>query len=261
MNSLISALLESRNFEILANFHEILENSLNLLQFLHQSRDSLQKNRNLSNISNIFLLNSLVLLSFYPKICESSLFSLTISRENAEILELSDQCNIDSYAILFRYLEFLYIPELLQTFRENSDNFEKNLEKMLKFMRVCRDNLVENCKWTFRYREVSFLMGFLLNERLFLSENIAKTSVFSKFIMETWEIGSKYWLVQRAMVDQLFKILWKFPELMGKFADLIVFLLKSKETRGFDSNLLFYLDEFFVPVFIEFSKNFIDFLV
>lgn len=243
-NAILTALLESKT-AIFPDFPEIFENGLNIIILMIKQHE-LQKDRAFNNIKNILIFNYFVILQNDESINNIDLFKETLENLFSDIFDICDQCNIDSYAVLFRFLEYLYVPYILKKI----DNDEGNscIENLIKFMKVCRNNLVENCKWTFRYQEVSFLMGFMINESFFFNEKIVNSRLLNKFIMETWEVGSKYWLVQRAIVDQLFKIFYRFPEKMKDCTDIIIFLLKSKETRGFDSNLLFYLNEYYIPV-------------
>jgi len=243
-NEILCVLLEVQKFQFIEDFKVINEKGLHLIDLIISS-NNFQNNRAFNNIRNILIYNYLVFLSSDRLNISSALFKETTENLLNNIFDLCDQCNIDSYAIFFRFVEKLYIPYILNKIDENKSC---DFEEIQKFMKVCRNNLVENCRWTFRYKEVNNLMGFLLNEQFFLNENLIKSKILNKFILESWEVGSKYWLIQRSIVDHLFKIFYKFPEIMHNFYDVIIYLLKSKENRGFDANLLFYLDECYIPV-------------
>ena len=247
-NAILCVLLEVKDFQFIEDFKVINEKGLHLINLI-LSPNNFQKDRAFNNIRNILIYNYMVFLSYDPFNISSPLFKETTDNLLNNIFDLCDQCNIDSYAVFFRFVEKLYIRYILNKIHENKSS---DFEEIHKFMKVCRNNLVENCRWTFRYKEINNLMGFLLNEQFFFNENFIKSKILNKFIIESWDVGSKYWLIQRSLVDHLFKIFYKFPEIMNNFYDVIIYLLKSKENRGFDANLLFYLDECYIPVLNNF---------
>ena len=252
-NAILTALLEVKEFEFFDDFKEINQKGLNLIITI-MNQKNLQKDRIFNNIKNIFIFNYFVFLSNDKFNISNSLFKETVDNILIDIFDICDQCNIDSYSVLFQFLERLYIPYILGKIDESTEH----IEVLYKFMKVCRNNLVENCKWTFRYKEVHTLMNFILNKQFFFNENVIKSKILNKTIMESWEIGSKYWLVQRGIIDHLFKIFYKYPEIMHNFYDVIIYLLKSREHRGFDANLLFYIDECYIPVYILIFYNFFE---
>lgn len=250
LNGILTVFIAANDNYFIEDFKELYSKGLDLINLI-LNQDRLQKDRYFNNIKNICVYNYLVLLSNDVSICSNNSFTLITNELFKNIFDLCDQCNIDSYSIYFRFVEKLFLPNILQKIDQSSDN----VEDLVKLMKICRNNLVENCRWTFGYQEVNTLMGFILNEQLFFNDNFMKSKALNKIITESWEIGSKYWLIQRSIVDHLFRIFYKYPEKMLHFCDVIIFLLKSKENRGFDANLLFYLDEFYIPV-IFFHKNY-----
>lgn len=243
LNAFLTVFNHTSQNHFVQDFKDLYSKGLDVVNLiLHQ--ELLEKDRNFNNIKNICLYNYLVLLNSDQFISANLSFTLITEELFKNIFDLCDQCNIDSYAVYFRFVEKLYLPYILKKIDTNPDG----IDEIMKLMKVCRNNLVENCKWTFRYNEINTLMNFILNEQLFFNDNVLKSKILNKVIPETWEIGNKYWLVQRSMIDHLFRIFYKFPEKMLHFYDVIIFLLKSKENRGFDANILFYLDEFFIPV-------------
>lgn len=250
-NAILTAIIEQNETNFIENFIEIKTKGLNLvILMINQTKF---QDRFFNNIKNIFIYNYFILLSNDNAIVSDVLFKETVGSFLTNVFDLCDQCNIDSYNIFFKFLEKLYIPYILNKINDTKSN--ESILEIMKFINVCRDNLVGNCRWTFRYKEVNNLMSFILNEKFFFNDNLIKSKIFNKFIIETWEIGSKYWLIQRSVIDHLFKIFYYYPQIMNNFEDVFVYLLKSKENRGYDANLLFYLDEFYIPVYI-FSLNF-----